>query len=376
MSHRSRLASLLLTSTLLAAACVADLSDGPDSGASGGSGGSGLGLGGNRGGAGTNGGTTGAGGARTTGGGGSGVGGGGGTGGATTGGGGRAGGGGSGLGGSGVGGRGAGGAGLGGSGVGGRGVGGSGVGGSGVGGAVATACTNIGPSANGNGEYTFYSFGQGTSAAQEGGGFRTACGYFGTEAGGNATADTVQNIVNPQYFAAIPGTDPTHFNSSAQCGACIQVTYNGRSLIGTIIDECPQNLNSVCQRNPTGELDLSVPLAIALGFGPGSGQNGNPNGQTWKVVPCPAVGNVKVRVKTQNPNEVFIENTILAIKSVTVNGAQATRSFYGTWQLPVTAAAGQTLTLTDAGGRSITITVTGAGANVNQDTGKQFPSCQ
>jgi hypothetical protein len=240
---------------------------------------------------------------------------------------------------------------------------------------VATACSNVGPSASGSGEYTFYSFGQGTSQAQEGGGFRTACGYFGTETSGN-TSDMVQNIVNPQYFAAIPGTSPTQFNTNAQCGACVQVTYNGRTLLATIIDECPENLNSVCSKNPTGELDLSVPLATALGFGPGSNQNGNPTGQTWKVVPCPVTGNVKVRVKTGNPNEVFIENTILAVKSVTVNGQQATHSFYGTWQLPVTSAAGQTLTVTDAGGRSITVSVTGAGANVNQDTGRQFPTCQ
>ncbi|HET6145935.1 MAG TPA: RlpA-like double-psi beta-barrel domain-containing protein [Polyangia bacterium] len=364
---RPRLTSLLFASALSLGGCVALLDDPPDSGAglpdgSGGKTASG-GLGGNDGsGLRGSGGVAGAAGARTGGGGVTGLGG------TTVSTGGRTGAGG------------ASGGGAGGSGPGGSGVGGRGVGGSGMGGAVATACTNVGPSANGNGEFTFYYFGQGTSRAQEGGGFRTACGYFGTEgnttvAGAN-TSDMVQNIVNPQYFAAIPGTDPTHFNTNAQCGACAQVSYNGRSLIVTIIDECPQNFNQVCQRNPTGELDLSVPAAIALGFGPGSGQNGNPTGQSWRIVPCPVTGNVKVRVKTGNPNEVFIENTILAIKSVTVNGAQATHSFYGTWQLPVSAAAGQTLTLTDAGNRTLTVMVGGAGPNVNQDTGRQFPSCQ
>ncbi len=93
-------------------------------------------------------------------------------------------------------------------------------------------------------------------------------------------------------------------------------------------------------------------------------------------MPCPTTGNLKVRVKTGNPNEVFIENTILAIKSVTVNGQQATHSFYGTWQLSVSSAAGQTLTLTDAANRTLQIQVGSAGPNINQDTGRQFPPCQ
>ena len=55
----------------------------------------------------------------------------------------------------------------------------------------------------GSGSFTWYYFGQGT--AQEGGKYKTACGYTGTESG---MTDTVSNIVNPTYFAAIPGAAP------------------------------------------------------------------------------------------------------------------------------------------------------------------------
>jgi hypothetical protein len=55
-----------------------------------------------------------------------------------------------------------------------------------------------------------------------------------------------------------------------------------------------------------------------------------------------------------------------------MNGAQATRLSYGAWQLPGNAA-GATLTLTDSGGRSISVAVTSSTSD--QDTGKQFPSC-
>ena len=91
---------------------------------------------------------------------------------------------------------------------------------------------------------------------------------------------------------------------------------------------------------------------------------------SWKVVPCNVSGNVKVRVKSGNANQVYIENERLSIQSVTMNGAQATRLSYGAWQLPGNAA-GATLLLTDSSGRSISIAV--SGSTSDQDTGSQFP---
>jgi hypothetical protein len=279
--------------------------------------------------------------------------------------------GGSGSGGSGMGGRGgsgSGGSGSGGSGMGGRGTGGSGSGGSGTGGAPATSC-NIGPANNGSGSFTEYWFTQCTGCNQNP--YTTACGYQGSSSG--MSSDRVTNIPTPGYFAAIPGNSSSDFNSSKYCGACAQVSNGGNSVIVTIVDECPadQTINKPCRDNPNGHLDLSVPAFTALGF-----PSGNPTGTTWKFVPCPVTGNVILRIKTGNPNELFIENEITPIASVSMGGTQANRQSYGAWHFNGNIPAGATLTLTDIAGRTITVQVNSLTANQNQDTGKQFPKCQ
>jgi hypothetical protein len=240
----------------------------------------------------------------------------------------------------------------------------------GSGGITSTPCTLSGSPNPGSGSFTNYSFGQGTARAQEGNGYRTACGYFGTESGGSSS-DSVQNIPTANYFAAIPGRSSSDFNSSGSCGACAQVSNGGKSVIVTVIDECPQNSNPPCASNPNGHLDLSVPAFNALGF-----SVGNPSGTTWKFVPCPVMGNVKVRLKTGNPNEIFIENEILPIKSVTMGGQAAVRQSYGAWHFSANIAVGATLDLVDSANRTLSVTVSSTAANQNQDTGRQFPTCQ
>jgi hypothetical protein len=184
----------------------------------------------------------------------------------------------------------------------------------------------------------------------------------------------VQNIAstgsaNATYFAAVPGT--SGFNSSAHCGACVQITgQNGKVIIATIADECPYGSdggNTVCANNPNGHLDLSKAAFDQLGY-----PVGNPSGTNWKYVPCPISGNVIVRLKTGNPNELFIENSILAITGV----QGASRTSYGTWHFGSNLAVGQSIQLTDAGGRTLTVQLSSTSQNVNQDTGKQFPACQ
>lgn len=214
---------------------------------------------------------------------------------------------------------------------------------------------------------TWYYFGQGTW--QQNGYYQTACGYRGTESG---TVDSILNTASPNsYFVAIPGASSSSFTNSNYCGACVQVTNttNGKSITATVTDECPIDINPLCAN--AGHLDMSKTAFDALGF-----SVGNPSsGLNWKVVPCGVTGNVKVRVKSGNPNQVYIENEILPIQTVAQNGGQGTRLSYGAWQLPGNAA-GTTLTLTDVSGRSISVPVTGADAESDQDTGKQFPTCQ
>jgi len=242
-------------------------------------------------------------------------------------------------------------------------TGGSSTGGSTGGGT--TSCSVLPALGAGQQSLTWYYFGQGTF--KNGSQYQTACGYLGTESG---TDDPVSNIAAPNdYFVAIPGASSSNFTNSNYCGACVQITNtnNGRSVTATVTDECPIDSNPACAT--AGHLDVSKTAFDALGF-----SVGNPSsGVSWKVVPCNVSGNVKVRVKSGNANQVYIENERLPIQSVSQNGGQATRLSYGAWQLPSNAA-GTTLVLTDSSGRTLSIPVNSSTSD--QDTGKQFPACQ
>ena len=252
-----------------------------------------------------------------------------------------------------------------------------GTGGAGTGGAVtSTACTLSNHS--GSGSFTYYYFGQGTG--KEGSGYRTACGYYGTEGGSSKSGpnDTILNVAkmspaSATYFAAIPGT--SGFDTRDSCGACVQITgQNGKVIIATIADECPYGSdggNQPCQSNPGGHLDLSTAAFDQLGY-----SIGNPSGTNWKFVPCPVTGNVVLQIKNGNDNEFFIQNSILAIKSVSRNGSNATHVKYGAWHFDAKLNSGDTLNLTDSSGRMLSVQVSSTAMGQVQDTGKQFPTCQ
>ena len=239
----------------------------------------------------------------------------------------------------------------------------------GTGGSSATQCTfpssGWGPF-NGNASFTWYDFGQGTG--QDNLGYRTACGYTGHEPSGQ-DSDTVQNIAFPAYFAAIPGASGSNFETVNHCGACAQLTNGGKSIIATIVDECPLDSNPACAS--TGHLDLSRAAFNALGYGVG-----NPSGTTWKYVPCPVSGGVVVRGKSGNANQVYIENVVLPIQAVSVNGQPAQHLSYGAWQLPVNATVGLTLTLTDSSGRMTNVRIADTNPGDSTSTGTQEPLCQ
>jgi hypothetical protein len=230
---------------------------------------------------------------------------------------------------------------------------------------TSTGCTLSGSPSPGSGSFTYYYFSQGTYKDPNSGKYQTACGYLGTA---NGMTDTVENVGTPNYFVAIPGKNSNDFSNSKYCGGCVQLTNGGNSVIATVIDECPQDSNPKCIN---AHLDVSKTAFDKLGY-----TAGDPTGTTWKFVPCPVTGNVKVRVKNGNPNEIYIENAILALQSVTMNGSQANRQSYGAWHFGGNISAGATLTLTDVASRTITVTVANTNQGQNQDTGKQFPTCQ
>jgi len=219
---------------------------------------------------------------------------------------------------------------------------------------------------NGNASFTWYYFGQGTG--QDSLGYRTACGYSGHEPSG-MDSDTVQNIAFPSYFAAIPGASGSNFETVNHCGACAQITNGGKSIIATIVDECPLDSNPACAS--TGHLDLSRGAFNALGY-----SVGNPSNTTWKYVPCPVSGGVVVRGKPGNANQVYIENVVLPIQSVSVNGQAAQHLSYGAWALPVNATVGLTLTLTDSSGRVTNVKIADTNPSDNTSSGTQEPLCQ
>jgi len=256
---------------------------------------------------------------------------------------------------------------TGGSGTGGAPGTGGGAGGRGASGGGAQCTLPWAPN-NGTGTFTWYFFGQGSF--KDNLGFRTACGYIGQEPSGMGS-DTVANIVNPQFFAAVPGSN--NFNTVDHCGACAQVSNGAKSVVVTIVDECPTDngQNPPCAQNPNGHLDLSTAVFDQLGY-----SRGDPTGTTWKFVPCPVTGNVVLQIKNGNQNEFFIQNTILAVKSVMRGGENATHQSYGAWHFGGNLNSGDTLTVTDAASRTITISVKSTQMGQNQDTGVQFPACQ
>lgn len=236
-----------------------------------------------------------------------------------------------------------------------------------------TVC-NLPPSPSaGSGSFTRYSFSQGTGA--ENGYYRTACGYRGVVANGT---DTMLNLAYGKYFAAIPSNSPSDFNKSDMCGACVEVTgQNGTKVVATITDECPlvdndgKPFNEPCRSNTAGHLDLSAGAMSQLGF-----STDYPRSTNWKYVKCPVRGNVIVRMKQGNSDQVYIENTILPVKEVKVGSNVGTRLSYGPWKVSRNAL-GATLVITDYSDRSITVSIpTNAGVDKDYNTGVQFPECQ
>jgi hypothetical protein len=204
---------------------------------------------------------------------------------------------------------------------GGTGSAGSGAGGGGAGGGgdpitVGQCKDDFLPAAN-NGSVTRYDFKQGTSLP--------ACAYAITHTGNGNDGDwdTVEGISTGDggYFGAMNTSD---YAQGAVCGACVEASYNGRKVVLTIVDECPIGSNPVCTK---GHIDLSRKAIRQLE--PNSSLE-NLNNVSWHYVKCP-VNNSSVKVRlhpNQNPDwqPVVIENGLYPLKSVTLNGVNATRS--------------------------------------------------
>jgi hypothetical protein len=147
---------------------------------------------------------------------------------------------------------------------------------------------------------------------------------------------------------------------------CVNVTYAGKTLMATVVDECPSSSNNLCSVG-SNHLDLSANLARALGFGVGS-VVGDPTGVSWAAVACPITsngGNI-VEVFNGSSTQVYFQNVVWPVKSVSVNGAAASQP-NGYWQLP---SGSGSISLTDIYNHTVTGTLPGTN---NGSLGVQFP---
>jgi expansin len=217
-----------------------------------------------------------------------------------------------------------------------------------------------------NGSVTRYDFKQGTSLP--------ACTYVITHTGGGSDGDwdTVEGISTGDggYFGAMNTTD---YAQGAACGACVEASYNGKKVVLTIVDECPISSNPVCTK---GHIDLSRKAIRQL---ESNSSLENLKGVSWRYVKCPASGNAKARL---HPNQnadwqpVVVENGLYPLKSVTLNGVNATRSGNTTggnaW-IATGQKAPYTVRATDVNNNAITFSY--AGGSGLKDVGLQF-MCQ
>jgi expansin (peptidoglycan-binding protein) len=174
-----------------------------------------------------------------------------------------------------------------------------------------------------------YWFGQGTVNYGN-----IACGY-GIQPGdrNNGNGDAVTGIAAPTMFIAM---NTTNYRASAACGACVEATYQGRTINATVVDECPQATNPTCT---AGHLDLSRAAWNALTNNAGGTEI---SGVNWRFVPCTTTGNVTIELKepaNQYWNQFLVRGHRFPIAKAEVqlaNGTwvQAARTQYNFFEPP------------------------------------------
>ena len=223
-------------------------------------------------------------------------------------------------------------------------------------------------SSSSNSELTCYYFGQGTSQADStcpGAKYKTACGYCGNETvSGTAQAcstsvnDTVQNISTGSNFAAIA---QPYWNAGQYCGMCVSISYQGKSVTATIVDECAS-----CPTD--GHLDLSPSAASALGLTSQIGQV--TSGVTWQEVACPTSSNIIALCNGSCGQQFYFQNSTFAIVSAKAGGHTANLNS-GFWDFGANVV-GDQVTLTDAAGNTITGTIP---SSTGTSIGSAGPKC-
>lgn len=191
-------------------------------------------------------------------------------------------------------------------------------------------CNPAGMLSTNNGSATVYWFNQGTYSNPRRPDEDINCS-FGSDGSqtGQGEQDRVSNIEDGALFGAINGNQ---YNNAATCGACVEMSYQGRTVKITVADSClVDNNNPVCQ---TGHIDLSRGAWNAL-------TNNAPGtiirGVSWRFVPCS--GKVEFQLKEPNNeywNEFLVLNHGYPIAKAEVlmedgRWVEAQRSTYNYW---------------------------------------------
>lgn len=218
------------------------------------------------------------------------------------------------------------------------------------------------------GQATVYWFGQGTINFGN-----IACGY-GIQPGnlGNGQGDSVTGIPNPELFVAI---NTSNYDGSAACGACVEMSYQGRNVTATVVDECPIGSNPTCT---PGHLDLSRGAWNAL---TNNAAGTELSGVNWRFVPCTTNENVTIELKepsNQYWNQFLVRNHRFPVAKAEVelaNGTwvEAVRTNYNFFEPPEGVMGTYRVRVTDVNGGVIEEQLTLAPGN--QGGNAQF-ACQ
>jgi len=191
-------------------------------------------------------------------------------------------------------------------------------------------CNPTGMLSSNNGSATVYWFNQGTysNPRQPDEDINCSFGSDGSQTG-QGEQDRVNNIEDGALFGAINGNQ---YSDAAACGACVEMSYQGRTVKITVADSClVDNNNPVCQ---TGHIDLSRGAWNAL---TNNAQGTIIRGVSWRFVPC--AGSVEFQLKEPTNeywNEFLVLNHAYPVVKAEVlmedgRWVEAQRSTYNYW---------------------------------------------
>jgi expansin len=195
------------------------------------------------------------------------------------------------------------------------------------------------------GQATVYWFAQGTINQGD-----IACGY-GIQPGnpGNGDGDAVTGITVPTLFAAM---NTENYRDAAACGACVEMSYQGRNVTVTVVDECPIGSNPTCT---AGHVDLSRGAWNML---TGNAAGTQISGVNWRYVPCETTEKVTVQLKEPTNaywNEFLVRNHRYPIEKAEVQHedgtwVEAPRTRYNYFHPPADDMGSYRVRLTDING--------------------------